>query len=283
MPRKDSIVNETQDRENGFPLPRQIRYVPSILLLALGVFAWEVYVDLMAVPPYLVPAPSAIWRALGDQRWLLWNAAMPTLQIAVLGFVVSVGLGLVLALAIHQSRLLRLAVYPIVIASQTVPLIALAPALVVILGFGLTPKLLIVGLICFFPVTVNAVDGFRGVDPDLINLMKTLGAGRWRRFRDVEWPSALPSIFSGAKIAATFCVVGALWGELVGSSEGLVYLMNQQQNTFDTPGLFASMVVLVVMGVAMFLIVTALERALLPWRYRERGRGVHLRGGGTEQ
>jgi NitT/TauT family transport system permease protein len=170
----------------------------------------------------------------------------------------------------RYARMVERALLPLVIASQTIPLIALAPVLVVVFGFGMLPKLIIVGLICFFPITVNAIDGFASVDPELIDLMRTMGAGRLQRFREVEWPSALPSIFSGAKVAVTFCVVGALWGELVGSSEGLGYLMNQQENGFDTPGMFASIIVLSAMGVALFAVVAALERIMTPWHHDDR-------------
>jgi ABC-type nitrate/sulfonate/bicarbonate transport system permease component len=158
-----------------------------------------------------------------------------------------------------------MALYPIVIASQTVPVIALAPVLVLLLGYTALPKLIITALICFFPITVNAVDGFKSVDPDLLRLMRTLGANRWRLFRDVEWPSALPAVFSGAKVAITFSVIGAIFGERVGSSEGLSYLMIQQQAQFQTAAMFATIAVLFLMGLCLFGLVALAERLLLPW------------------
>lgn len=248
----------------------RVRYLPSLMLLLLVGVGWELWVDLRRVPDFLVPAPSAIWRTLGAERADLWANAIPTLEIAVLGFLASLVLGLGLAVAMRYSRVVGRALLPIVIASQTIPLIALAPVLVVVLGFGLLPKLIIVGLICFFPITVNAVDGFAGVDQEMVDLMRTMGAGRLQRFREVEWPATLPAIFSGAKVAATFAVVGALWGELVGSSQGLGYLMSQQENGFDTAGMFASMVVLSLMGVALFAAVALLERVLMPWHHDDR-------------
>lgn len=249
---------------------RLARTFPPLALLVAAVTGWELWVDLRHVPNFLLPAPSAIAAAIGSERADLWGNAVPTLETAVVGFGASLALGLGLAIAMRYSRAVELALLPIVIASQTIPLIALAPVLVVLLGFGMLPRVIIVGLICFFPITVNAVDGFAGVDPELVDLMRSMRATRVQRFREVEWPAALPAIFSGAKVAVTFCVVGALWGELVGSSQGLGYLMSQQESGFDTAGMFASMVVLSLMGVLLFVAVAALERVCVPWHHDDR-------------
>lgn len=251
-------------------MSRVTRYLPSVALLVVVGVIWELWVDLRRVPDFLAPAPSAIWRALLAERGDLWANTIPTLETAVIGFVVSLALGLSLALAMRYSRVMERALLPVVITSQTIPLIALAPVLVVVLGFGMLPKLIIVALVCFFPITMNAVDGFAGVDPEVIALMRTMGASRLQCFREVEWPSALPAIFSGAKVAVTFCVVGALWGELVGSSAGLGYLINQQENGFDTAGMFASIIVLALMGVMLFVVVAMLERLAVPWHHDDR-------------
>jgi ABC-type nitrate/sulfonate/bicarbonate transport system permease component len=259
-------------------LRRSVEYLPSVAVLALLVGIWQVAVVVRRVPAYLLPAPSDIWWATVDERDLLLQNTVPTLERAVGGFLIAACLGLLLAVAIRYSRTLERAVYPIVIASQTVPLLALAPILVILLGFNILPILIVVTLICFFPITVNAVDGFKSVDPDLAELMRTMGAHRWRLFRDVEWPTALPSIFSGLKIAVTFSVVGALFGEYVGSSEGLGWYLQQAKNQFDTPGAFSAMVILTLMGLTLFLLVSLAEKLLLPW-YHGRGRGDALLGG----
>jgi ABC-type nitrate/sulfonate/bicarbonate transport system permease component len=211
-----------------------------------------------------------IWRSAVAERDLLASNALPTAQIAVLGFLLALFVGFVLAVLIHHSRVLEISLYPVVIASQTVPVLALAPLLLIVFGFTVLPKLIIVALVCFFPITVNLVDGLKSVDPDLIAMMRTLGAGPVRLFRDVELPSALPYLFSGAKVAVTFSVIGALFGEWVGSSEGLGYLMTRQRAEFDTSGLFAAMAVLTVIGVGLFFVVALLERLLLPWNHDRR-------------
>jgi putative hydroxymethylpyrimidine transport system permease protein len=185
-------------------------------------------------------------------------------------------MGIALAIAIAHSPTLRMAVYPVVIGSQTVPVLALAPVLALILGYTVAPRLIIVCLICFFPITVNTVDGLRSADRELVNLLRTMGASRARIFREVSWPSALPYLFSGAKVAVTFSVIGALFGEWAGSYSGLGYLMQQLQAQFDTAGLFAAIAMLTLLGIGLFLVVALLERLLIPWH---RSRSDSLFGG----
>jgi ABC-type nitrate/sulfonate/bicarbonate transport system permease component len=255
-----------------------VRRLPSLLIVVGALVLWQGITVIRRIPNYLLPGPIEIWRAGMDERDLLLTNTVPTLEIAVCGFGLAILIGLVCAIAIRFSAVLEAAVYPIVIVSQTVPVVALAPVLVVLLGFTILPKLIIVGLICFFPIVVNAVDGFHSVDPDLVKLMRSLGAGRWRTFRTVEWPSALPFIFSGAKVAVTFSVVGALFGEWAGSSEGLGYLMTQKESQFDTGALFAAIALLSLIGIGLFAVVSMAERRLLPWYYRDRRRNaVHFR------
>lgn len=256
--------------------PIVLRLLPPVILVAGAIAVWQAYTVVTNVPDYLLPGPLSIWQATIDQRDLLWQNAIPTFKIAAGGYFLALGLGLALALAIRYSRVLALSVYPIIIASQTVPILALAPILLVVFGFTILPKLIIVCLICFFPITVNTVDGLRSVDPELINLMRTLGAGRWRLFRDAELPAALPSIFSGARVAVTFCVVGAIFGEWVGSSEGLGWIMQQEQAQFNTPVIFSAMLVLTVMGIGLFSAVSLVERLALPWYHDERRRNAVL-------
>ncbi|MGH2443158.1 MAG: ABC transporter permease [Chloroflexota bacterium] len=246
------------------------RYLPSISLLLAALVAWQVFTAVRQVPDYLLPGPLSIWHTAMREHDLLLQNSLPTLKIALLGYLLALVLGLALAVSIRYSRWIELAVYPIVIGTQTVPLIALAPILVVALGFSILPKLIIVCLVCFFPITVNAVDGFKGVDPDLINLMRSLGARRWMLFRNVEWPAALPAIFTGAKVAVTFAVIGAIWGEWVGSSEGLGWVMIQKEGQLDTGALFAAMAILTIMGIALFASVSIAERLLLPWYHADR-------------
>lgn len=263
---------EAQRRRRRRLTLRLLRFLPPLALLSVAIVVWQLYTVAFNVPDYLLPGPISIWQSAVDQRDLLIQNTWPTVEIAVGGFLIALILGLGLAIAIRYSRLLELALYPIVIASQAVPTVALASILVVLLGFSILPKLIVVCLICFFPITVNAVDGLKNVDPDLVNLMRTLGAGRWRLFREIEWPTALPSIFSGAKVAVTFSVVGAIFGELVGSSEGLGFLLTQERAQFETGVMFADMAILTLLGISLFATVSLLERILLPWYHDERRR-----------
>ncbi|MDX6616155.1 MAG: putative hydroxymethylpyrimidine transport system permease protein, partial [Solirubrobacterales bacterium] len=167
--------------------------------------------------------------------------------------------------AMHLSETVRRAFYPLIVASQTVPVIAIAPILVVWFGFGIGPKLAIIALVCFFPITVNALDGLRSVDADQVKMMRTLDAGRWQILRRVEAPSALPFAFSGAKIAVAVAVIGAVFGEWSGSSSGLGYLMIQAQGQLLTARLFAAIVVLSAMAIALFGLLALAERRLVSW------------------
>jgi ABC-type nitrate/sulfonate/bicarbonate transport system permease component len=200
-----------------------------VALLALWELAaqWDVLADLLAIEPFLVPAPSAVAEALWQDRELLADNAWVTLQEVVLGFALAAIIGIGFAILIHLSDTARRAVYPLLVGSQTVPIIAIAPILIVWFGFDLGPKVAIIALVCFFPITVNTIDGLRSVDPDLIKMMRTLGADRFQILRRAELPWALPFIFSGAKIAVAVSVIGAVFGEWAGSDSGLGHLMLQ--------------------------------------------------------
>jgi len=246
------------------------RYLPSAALLVIAGLAWQWIVTARHIPSFILPGPVDIAQTAWRLRSLLLTNALPTTEIAVLGFLVALAAGVLLAIAIHLSRVVELALYPLIIASQAIPVLALAPIMLLVLGFTIGPKLIIVALICFFPITVNTVDGLRAVDPDLIRMMRSLGAHRLTILREAELPGALPYLFSGAKVAVTFSVIGALYSEYVGSTEGLGYLMTQLQNQFETGALFGAMALLTAIGVALFAAVTLAERLLIPWHRDER-------------
>jgi ABC-type nitrate/sulfonate/bicarbonate transport system permease component len=260
-------------------ITRLSRLIPPLFILILCIVAWQVYVVVAGIPDFILPAPSGVWQSFLDQHDLLLQNTWPTVQIALGGYILALALGLLLAIAIRSSRWLELSLYPLLITSQAVPLVALAPILVIVFGFDLLPKLIIVCLICFFPITVNAVDGFKSVDPDLISLLRTLGAGRWRLFREVEWPAALPLIFSGARIAITYSVVGAIFAEWSGASEGLGWLLQQERSQFETGVVFADTAILAILGILLFASVALLERLLLPWYHSDQRRGALMKRG----
>jgi ABC-type nitrate/sulfonate/bicarbonate transport system permease component len=233
-----------------------------VLVLAVLLAAWEAYVQLRGVPEYLLPAPSQIAQALWDDRSTLASQALVTLKEMLLGFAAAVVIGFAAAVLLHLAPWLRGAVQPILIASQSVPVVAIAPILVIYLGFGLAPKVLIVALVCFFPITVNTLDGLERVDPEYRRMLRTLDATRWQVFRRVELPWSLPGLFAGARIAASYSAVAAVFAEYAGGQSGLV---DSMRDGFDTPLVGAAIVVLALMSLALYGAVTVAERLTLPW------------------
>jgi putative hydroxymethylpyrimidine transport system permease protein len=248
------------------------RYLLPALILSLLIGAWQLaastgfQADVLNLEDFLVPAPSEIGQSLWEDRSLLADNAWVTLQEVLLGFGCAVLAGLGFAVVLHLSESLRHAIYPLLVASQTIPIVAIAPILVIWFGFGIGPKLAIIALICFFPITVNALDGLRSVDPDAVKMMRTLDASRWAIFKRVEAPTALPYAFSGAKIAVAVAVIGAVFGEWAGSSSGLGWLIQSANNGLQTARVFAAVVVLSVMAIALFGLLALLERRIVNWR-----------------
>jgi NitT/TauT family transport system permease protein/putative hydroxymethylpyrimidine transport system permease protein len=243
-----------------------------VILVLLGAWElaarWDWISNALNIEDFLVPAPSDIAKSLWEDRSLLSSNAWVTLKEVLLGFGIAAVAGIGFALLIHLSDTARRAVYPLLVASQTIPIVILAPILVVWFGFGLTPKLVIVALICFFPITVNMLDGLRSVDPELTKMLRSLGAGRLQRLWRAEIPTALPYAFSGARVAITISVIGAVFAEYVGSSEGLGHLINQAQAQLLTARSFAAVVVLSAMAILLFALVSLIERRVVTWDSR---------------
>jgi putative hydroxymethylpyrimidine transport system permease protein len=241
--------------------------VVVVALLGLWELAaqWDLIADALQIKPFLIPAPSDVAQSLVDDRALLSSDAWVTAKEVLLGFAIAAVLGFGFAVVMHLSDLLRRAFYPLIVASQTVPVIAIAPILVVWLGFGIGPKLVIVALVCFFPITVNTLDGLRSVDPEMTRMMRSLDAGRGQTLRRVEIPSALPFLLSGAKIAAAVAVIGAVFGEWSGSDSGLGHLILVAQGQLQTARVFAAVVVLSALALILFGALALLERRLAWW------------------
>ena len=248
------------------------RFLPPLAVVVALLGAWELAArwDLvayaLAIEPFLVPAPSDVAEALWNDADLLADNAWVTLQEIVLGLALALACGFGFAIALHRFDLLRRAFYPILMASQTIPVIAIAPILVVWLGFGIGPKLVVIALICFFPITVNTLDGLRSVDPEYGRMMRTLDASRSRILWAVEVPSSLPFLFSGAKIAAVVSVIGAVFGEWVGANSGLGHLILVAQGQVQTARVFAAVAVLSAIAIALFGLLTLIERRFGWWR-----------------
>jgi ABC-type nitrate/sulfonate/bicarbonate transport system permease component len=241
--------------------------LPPTMLLGVLLVVWHLFAVGSVRDAQVLPTPSAVWSALIVQRALLWGHTVVTLRETLVGFGVALATGVALAALIDLSPWLRRAFYPVLVISQTIPIITLAPLLVFWFGFGLASKVIVVTLVCFFPIVVAAVDGLRATDPELIKLYRTFGAGALRIFWSVRVPGALPSLFSGVRIAITYSVIGAIFGEYVGASEGLGFYILQQQHSFATNRVIAAIVVTALLSLALFAATTLFERLALPWYY----------------
>ncbi|MEZ5122103.1 MAG: ABC transporter permease subunit [Solirubrobacterales bacterium] len=240
-------------------------------LLALGLVGlWQLYAGVGGVDDLILPAPSEIATALWTDRELLWDNFVVTAGEVALGIAAALALGFACAVAMHFSRSVRRATYPLLVASQAIPVVIVAPLLVVWLGFGIGPKVAIIAVICFFPITVTTLDALGRVDRDTMKLLRTLDATRWGAFRFAEAPAALPAALSGAKIAVAVAVIGAVFAEYAGSSEGLGHLILQAIPQLETARAWAAVVVLAAFAVALFYALDWAQRLLVPWTRTER-------------
>jgi ABC-type nitrate/sulfonate/bicarbonate transport system permease component len=245
--------------------------LPALLLGAL-VGAWQIaassgaLADVLDLESFLVPSPAEIAESLWDNRSLLAENAWVTLREILLGLGCALIVGVGFAVLMHFSRGARDASYPLIVASQTIPIVVLAPILLVWLGFGIGPKIVVVALICFFPITINVLAGLDSTDPDAIKLMRSLDASRWQLFRRVEAPTALPSFFTGTKIAVVLAPIGAVFGEWVGGSSGLGQLILNDNALLQVSREFAAVAVLSAMALALIGILAFVERRVVTWR-----------------
>lgn len=257
--------------------PRRLTHTPAfrvlapLAILAVLVGAWQLYATYGSVDSLLLPSPAEVADALWTDRALLWDDFKVTAGEVLLGILVAAVAGLACAIAIHLSPTLRRAVYPLLVASQTIPIPIVASLLVVWLGFDLAPKLVIIGLVSFFPIAVTTLDALAGVDPELRKLMTTLDASRLTTFRLVELPAALPGLFSGAKIAVAVAVIGAVFAEQSGSSSGLGHLIQQAVPQLLTARAYAAVLILSTFAIALFGLLALAERYALPWAHDTRG------------
>jgi putative hydroxymethylpyrimidine transport system permease protein len=243
----------------------------ALLLVAL-IGAWQLYAGPSGDQDLILAAPDEVATALYEDRALLWDNLLVTAQEVGLGLALALVAGVAAAIAIHSWEPLRKALLPLLAASQAVPIVVIAPLLVLWFGFDLTPKIVIVALVTFFPIAVNALDGLDSVDPDMRKLLRTLGASRWRSLRLVEAPSALPATLSGTKIAVAVAVIGAVLAEDAGTTEGLGLLITQANSQLDAPRAWAAVIVLALFAMTLFAALTLAERRLAPWAERARNR-----------
>jgi ABC-type nitrate/sulfonate/bicarbonate transport system permease component len=241
--------------------------IPPLALMIAVVVAWWAYARLAGLSSFILPTPLEVLRAVWRTRDLLGSATAVTMIETALGLAAALVLAVLVAAAMDLSGFLRRALYPLLIASQTVQILAIAPLLIIWYGFGLTPKVIIVVLVCFFPMAVSTFDGLVSADPDYIALLRAMGASRGQIWRIVRLPAALPSFFSGLRVAVTYSVVGATIAEWVGGSGGLGLYILRSNNALATDQVFAGMVVTTLLSMGLFVLVALLERAALPWYY----------------
>ena len=265
----DTEASVVQAARRPGPSSWRVWIYPSAFLVAL-VGVWELLARLEVVEPYILPAPTAVLDRLMADWPVLWGHTVTTLAEIGAGFGLGAVVGVVLALPIAYSAVFRNTVYPLIVASQAVPKIAVAPLLVLWLGFGMWPKIVITALMVFFPVVVTAAEGFASVDRSLLELLRSVSAPRHQIFTRVTLPHSLPRIMAGLKIGITLAVVGAIVGEWVGADSGLGYLLVYANTFLDSTLLFAALVLLVVIGVALSMLIGGFERLLMPWQYRTR-------------
>jgi NitT/TauT family transport system permease protein len=241
------------------------RWGPPLLLVAALLAVWEAYSRVAGVSPVVLPAPSRIVEQLWSFRADALRHTVPTLAETASGLAVSVVVSVAAAVLMDRFVTVRRAFQPLLVASQTVPVVAIAPLLVLWFGFGLAPKVLIVVLVTFFPVTIALLDGFAAASGEATDLLRSFGATRGQVFRKLRWPAALPSFFTGLRIAATYGVIGAVFGEYVGAYEGLGIWMQLSQNAFRTDLVFAAILLAALLSVALFGLVVFAERLVIPW------------------
>ncbi len=247
-------------------------YGPPLAVLALVVPVWELAVDWLDIKAYILPAPSAVWRAFLDTRSTLPAHTLTTLREALLGILYGAGVGIALAIALATVAFLRRVLYPILVASQTIPMIVLAPILIIWFGFGETPKVVLVALWTFFPVAVAMTDGLLNADRELIDLVRSMGGGRLQILRIVLVPSALPGLFAGLKISATYAVAAAVIAEYMGAQSGLGLYISRSSASFRTDQIFVAIGIIALGSMALFASMHLLARIATPWMYANQGR-----------
>ncbi|MDA1004198.1 MAG: ABC transporter permease [Chloroflexi bacterium] len=242
---------------------------PAVALLVALVVLWELTVRTLAVPSYLLPAPSRVWAAFLHTRGALPAHIRTTLAEAVIGLAVAAVAGAALAAVIASVGLVRRVLYPVLVLTQNIPLVVLAPLLVVWFGFGILPKVIVVALIGFFPIVVSTVDGLRGADREIVDLVRSMGGSRLQVLTTVRIPSAIPAFFAGLKVGAAYAVIGAVIGEWVGASSGLGLYITRSQASFRTDQVFVAIAVVSTLSIALFGAVQALAWLAMPWTHAQ--------------
>ncbi len=242
---------------------------PPLAAVLFFLIAWQLCTSLFNIEQWILPSPSDIAKQTADGGGDLWGHVLATVRLTLEGFVIGTLVGLVIAFILHMVPFLKSALYPLLILSQNIPTIALAPLLIIWFGFGLLPKLIVITLVCFFPVAVATMGGLKQTDRTMLNYMRMIGANKRQIFAKLELPHALPSIFSGIKIAATYSVMGAVIAEWIGADKGIGYYMMLQKAGYRTDRMFVAILIIVALSLLMFGLIALLERWLVRWKPKQ--------------
>ena len=264
-------VDATRPHRRWLTKGRITSVVYPTVALVLVVVGWAFVKRLFDIKDYLLPSPSAVFSTLRHEASYLFEQSMTTLQEVLIGFALAAVIGVLIGIAIATWRPVEQAVYPLLVASQEIPQVAFAPLLLVWFGFGITSKVIIAFLIAFFPIVVNTAVGLRSVPPELVDLARATRAPAHKVLRKIRFPYALPHVFTGLKIGATFAVIGAVVGEFVGAGNGLGYVLVTANGRLNTALMFAAIIVLVILGLGLFFIISVIERLVIPWHASQRG------------
>jgi ABC-type nitrate/sulfonate/bicarbonate transport system permease component len=244
------------------------RVAPALALVLAGLVVWQVAVDASGVRPQVLPSPLRVLEQGWAFRATLWANTVPTLQVTAVGFTVSLAIGWAIAVAVDFVPWLRRALTPLLVASQTLPIVAIAPLLIIWFGFGLLPKVVVIALVTFFPIAIGLIEGFAATDRQATALLLSMGASRLDQFRYVRLPGAMPSFFTALRIGITYAVTGAIFAEYVGATAGLGIFMQVQKNSFRTDLVLAAVVVTATVSVALFALTYLVQRVVAPWSRR---------------
>lgn len=246
--------------------------LPAVVAVTALLLVWQLVCWVGLVPAFMLPSPVQVVRAFWAERYVLLEHSITTLQEAFLGLAIGVALGCVFAMLMDRFQVLRRAFYPVLLLTQTVPTVAIAPLLVLWFGYEMTPKVVLIVITTFFPVTVGLLEGFSGVDEDALGLLRSMGANRWQIFRHIKWPSALPQFFSGLRIAAAYCVVGAVISEWLGGFGGLGVYMTRVKKAFAFDKMFAVIFLISAISLGLMALVELAQRLCMPYRRHESER-----------
>ncbi|RKD33747.1 ABC transporter permease [Thermohalobacter berrensis] len=236
-----------------------------IAFLFLLIAIWQIIVDAGLVAKYILPSPKDVFFTFIDILPMIKGHVLVTLYEALLGFFISIVFALILSVLMDNISIVKKALYPLIVISQTVPIIALAPLFVIWFGFGRLPKIIVVVLVCFFPIVVSLLDGLESVDRDMLNLIRSMGGNKFQIFRFIKFPASMVSFFSGLRIAATYSIMGAVIGEWLGGSEGLGVYMLRVKHSYALDKMFAAILVIVILSMTLFRIVALVEYLVMPW------------------